>query len=187
MSAHGHGSPKALGVFGLMAEFKSPEALIAAAGKLRDHGIQRMDAFSPFPIEGLVEALGRPRTKLPVLIFLAGIAGLCGGLALEIWTSAYDYPLNIGGRPLISLPSFIPPAFECTILLASLTAVFGMFALNGLPLPYHPVFNVKRFSEHASCDGFFLCVEATDRKYDAARLKTLFQELKAEGVYEVEE
>lgn len=172
--------------FGILGEFKSPEALIAGAKVFRDAGITHLDGYSPFPIDGLIEAMGKKHTKLPMLVLGGGIAGLLTGLGLQIWTTAIDYPINIGARPLISVPSFIPIAYELTILLAALTSAFAMIALNGLPLPYHPVFNVERFAKAGSVDAFFLCVESTDPKFDAGKIRELFAQAKAEGVYDVE-
>ena len=134
--------------YGLMAEFNSPEALLEAVRKCYAAGYRRMDAYSPFPVEHLAEALGFHRTRLPLLVLIGGIVGCAGGFYLQYWTSVVDYPLNVGGRPLNSWPSFVIVTFELTILCAALSAVLGMLALNGLPMPYHPVFNVSRF-EHA--------------------------------------
>lgn len=152
-------------IYGLMAEFSDPHDVVAAARRVREAGYRKVDAFSPYPIEELSEALDFHHSKLPLLVLMGGIAGLVGGYALEYWVSVIEYPLNIGGRPFHSWVAFIPPAYETTILLAALTAVLGMLALNGLPEPYHPVFNVPRFAL-ASKDRFFILIEATDPKYD---------------------
>jgi hypothetical protein len=152
-------------VHGLMAEFASPEALVHAAEKARLGGYRKMDAYSPIPIEDLDEALGLKRTRLPILVFLGGLMGGLGGFGLEYWTQVYAYPLNIGARPYNSWPQFIPVTFETTVLGAALTAFVGMWALNKLPQPYHPVFNVPEFAR-ASTDRFFLCIEATDPRFD---------------------
>ena len=152
-------------IYGLMAEFADPGSVVAAARRVRDAGYRKVDAFSPYPIEELSEALEFHKSKLPLLVLMGGAAGLVGGYGLQYWTSVIDYPLNIGGRPFHSWVSFIPVTFEITILLAALTAVLGMLALNGLPEPYHPVFNVERFAL-ASKDRFFICIEATDPKFD---------------------
>jgi len=151
--------------YGLIAEFPGPNELIAAARQTREAGYLNYDAYTPYPIEELSEAMGMHRNRLPLLVLIGGIIGLLGGYGLQYWTSAVDYPLNVGGRPLHSWPSFIPITFECTVLVAGLTAVLGMLGLNGLPQPYHPVFNVPRFAL-ASRDRFFLCIEATDPKFD---------------------
>ena len=152
-------------IYGLMAEFPDPGSVVAAARRVHQEGYRKVDAFSPYPIEELSEALEFHRSKLPLLVLLGGAAGLLGGYGLQYCTSVIDYPLNIGGRPFHSWVSFIPVTFEVTILLAALTAVLGMLALNGLPEPYHPVFNVPRFAL-ASKDRFFICIEATDPKFE---------------------
>jgi ActD protein len=152
-------------IYGLMAEFADPGSVVAAARRVREAGYRRVDAFSPYPIEELSEALEFHKSKLPLLVLIGGGLGLVGGYGLQYWTSVIDYPLNIGGRPFHSWVAFIPPTFETTILGAALTAVLGMLALNGLPQPYHPVFNVPRFAL-ASKDRFFICIEAEDPKFD---------------------
>ncbi len=172
--------------WGILGEFKTPEALLEGAKVFRDAGITHLDGYSPFPIDGLIEAMGKKHTKLPMLVLAGGVAGVCAGLGLQIWTTAIDYPINIGARPLISLPSFIPITYELAILFAALTSAFAMIALNGLPLPYHPVFNVERFAKAGAVDAFFLCVESSDPKFDAEKMRQLFAQAKAEGVYDVE-
>ena len=164
-----------------MAEFESPTALVAAANKTREAGYVHVDAYSPIPIEELHHAIGFKSTKLPLMVLIGGLLGAAGGFSLEYWVSAVAYPLNIGGKPLVSWPMFIPVTFECTILGAALTAVFGMFALNKLPQPYHPVFNVPRFAM-ASRNRFFLCIESTDKQFDIERTKAFLDTL---GAYEV--
>ena len=156
-------SPSA--IYGLMAEFDDANSLVAATERAHDEGYRRMDAYSPFPIEELHEALGSRHTRLPLIVLIGGLCGCIGGYALQYWSSVIAYPLNIGGKPLHSWPAFIPVTFECTILGASLFAVLGMLALNGLPMPYHPVFNVPRFAL-ASRNRFFLCIESKDPKFD---------------------
>jgi hypothetical protein len=173
------------GIYGLVAEFADPQALAAAATRVREAGYQRIDAFSPFPIEGLAEAIGFRDRTLPMLVLAAGCVGALTGFGLQYWISAYAYPLNIGGRPYLSWPSFIPVTFELTILFAALAAVVGMLALNGLPMPYHPVFNAPRFAM-ASRDRFFLLVEAADPKFDLDQTRTLLTGLHAREVVEVE-
>jgi hypothetical protein len=152
-------------VYGLMAEFQDPNELVAAAHRAYHEGYRRMDAYSPLPIEELHEAIGFRHTRLPLIVLIGGFIGGLSGFALQSWASIVAYPLNIGGKPLFSWPAFIPVTFECTILGAALSAVFGMLALNGLPQPYHPVFNVPRFAL-ASRNRFFLCIEARDAKFD---------------------
>src|SRR5262245_62855699 len=136
-------------IHGLLAEFEDPTSLVAAAHESYAHGYRCMDAYSPFPIEELHEALGTHHTRLPLIVLVGGVVGGVGGYLLQFWANALAYPLNVGGKPLHSWPAFIPVTFECTILGAALAAVFGMLALNGLPQPYHPVFNV-RSEEHTS-------------------------------------
>ena len=152
-------------IHGLMAEFDDPSSLVAATERAHREGYRRMDAYSPFPIEELHEALGSRHTRLPLIVLIGGLCGCIGGYALQYWSSVMAYPLNIGGKPLHSWPAFIPVTFECTILVAALSAVLGMLALNGLPQPYHPVFNVPRFAL-ASRNRFFLCIESADPKFD---------------------
>jgi hypothetical protein len=163
-------------IYGLMAEFHEPSAIVEAAGRAHAEGYRRLDAYSPFPIEALSEALHFHHSRLPMLVLGGGIVGALAGYGLQWWTSVVDYPLNIGGKPLNSWPAFIPPAFETTILFAALTAVLGMLALNGLPEPYHPVFNVPSFAL-ASRDRFFLCVEATDPRFDRQATRRFLESL----------
>jgi hypothetical protein len=172
------------GIYGLMAEFDNPSALVAAAEKARLAGYRQMDAYSPIPIEELSEALGLRRTRLPILVFLGGMAGLMGGYGLEYWTQAIAYPMNIGGRAFHSWPQFIPVTFETTVLGAALTCFVGMWALNKLPQPYHPVFNVPAFTR-ASTDRFFLCIEAIDPRFDRQTTFRFLEGLHPVGVSEV--
>ncbi len=152
-------------IHGLMAEFGDPNELVAAARQAHEAGYRHLDAYTPFPIEELGEALHLHHKELPLLVLCGGILGGLGGFGLAYWTSVIAYPINVGGRPFFSWPSFIPITFETTVLVAALFAVLGMLALNGLPMPYHPVFNVPRFAL-ASRDRFFLCIEATDPMFD---------------------
>jgi hypothetical protein len=162
--------------YGLLAEFDDPTSLVAAAASARTAGYRRMDAYSPFPIEELHEALGSHHTRLPLIVLIGGLLGCIGGYALQYWASAIAYPLNVGGKPLHSWPAFIPVTFECTILGAALSAVLGMLALNGLPMPYHPVFNVARFAL-ASRNQFFLCIEARDPQFDLEETRRFLETL----------
>lgn len=172
-------------LYGLMAEFGGPDDLLEAARRVYEEGYRRLDAYSPFPVHGLAEAIGFRRTRLPLLVLLGGIAGGLGGYFLQYWIAAIDYPINVGGRPLHSWPSFIPVTFELTVLVAALAAVLGMLALNGLPMPHHPVFNVPAF-ELATRNRFFLCIEAADPKFDGVGTKRFLESLKPRGVFEVE-
>lgn len=171
-------------VYGLMAEFDTPGGLVDAATRARLAGYRRMDAYSPIPIEELNEALALRRTRLPLLVLIGGILGGSAGFALESWVSAVAYPMDVGGRPLISWPQFIPVTFETTVLGAALTAFFGMWALNKLPQPYHPVFNVDAFSR-ASTDRFFLVIESTDPRFDRTATRQFLENLHPLGVSEV--
>ena len=171
-------------IYGLMAEFDSPSALVAAAKRTHDYGYKRMDAYSPFPIEELTEAIEFHDRRLPFVVLCGGIIGGLAGFFFQYWTSVVDYPVNIGGRPLFSWPSFIPVTFEIAVLGASLGAVLGMLGLNGLPMPYHPVFNVSRFAL-ASRDRFFLCVEARDPKFDLQATRHFLESLGPRVIYEV--
>ena len=172
-------------IFGLMAEFHSPETLVDAAQRAFQEGFRRMDAYTPFPIDGLSEAIGFHRTRMPLIVLIGGLIGCIGGFFLQYWVAVLDYPINVGGRPLNSWPSFIPVTFELTILIAALSAFFGVLALNGLPMPYHPVFNVKQF-ELASRNRFFLCIEAADAKFDREGTWKFLQDMSPEGIYEVD-
>lgn len=171
-------------IYGLLAEFETPQALVSATEQVRHAGYRRIDTYSPFPIEELAEALQFRDRRLPLIVLIGGFCGALAGLGLQYWVSAIAYPLNIGGRPYASWPSFIPVAFETTILFAALSAVLGMLALNGLPMPYHPVFNAPRFSA-ASRDRFFLVVEATDPKFDRVQTKQALERLAAREVTEL--
>ncbi len=171
-------------LYGLMAEFDNPTALVEATNRARLEGFRNMDAFSPIPIEELNEALGLRRTRLPRLVLLGGILGGLGGFSLEYWASTIAYPMNIGGRPLNSWPQFIPVTFATTVLGAALSCFIGMWALNKLPMPYHPVFNVPAF-DRASQDRFFLCIEATDPRFDAGATRTFLEGLHPVGVSDV--
>ncbi len=175
------------GLYGLMAEFEDPTALVAAARKTYDAGYRQFDSFSPFPIHEIFDAMHLNDKRVSRIVLAGGILGMLAGLGLQAWVSAVAYPLNIGGRPFLSWPMFVPVTFELTILFAAFAAVFGVvFGLNGLPMPYHPVFNVKRFAEHASQDGFFLAIEATDTKFDRTATRAFLQGLGAREVNDVE-
>jgi hypothetical protein len=161
-----HGPVEAPKTFGMMAEFDDHQRLLKAASAAHAAGYRKMDAYTPYPIHGLSEALGQAPTKISTVVLCGGLAGCIGGFALMSWITLIAYPMNVAGKPMYSWPAYIPITFETTVLSAALTAVVGMIALNGLPQPYHPVFNVERF-KRASQDRFFLCIEAADPKYDA--------------------
>ncbi|HEY1233749.1 MAG TPA: DUF3341 domain-containing protein [Candidatus Binatia bacterium] len=174
-----------LPIYGLMAEFDSPERLLEAARRAFAEGFRKIDAYSPFPVEGMAEAIGFYRTGVPLIVLIGGIFGCVGGFYLQYWVAVIHFPINIGGRPLNSWPSFIPITFELTILVAALAAFLGVLALNRFPMPYHPVFNVERF-ELASRNRFFLCIEAKDPKFDIDRTRRFLEEIGSLGTYEVE-
>ena len=163
-------------VYGLMAEFDDPTALVAATSRAHQEGYRRMDAYSPFPLEELHEALGAPPSRLPLIVLGGGLFGCIGGYLLQYWVSVIAYPVNVGGKPLHSWPAFIPVTFECTILVAALSCVLGMLALNGLPMPYHPVFNLPRFAL-ASRNRFFLVIEAADTKFELEETRRFLEAL----------
>jgi hypothetical protein len=174
-------------IYGLMAEFDDPTSLVAAARRTQEAGYRKYDSYSPFPIHELFEAMECDDRRVSLFVLIGGIAGCIAGFGLASWVSAVAYPLNIGGRPYISWPMFIPVTFELTILFAALTAVGAWIALNGLPLPYHPVFNVPRFTERASQDGFFLAIESTDPKFDRAGTLQFLKTLGAREINEVQQ
>jgi hypothetical protein len=171
---------------GLLAEFSTPEALVAAVRQARAAGFRKMDAFSPFPIEGLAEALEFRHTSVPLIFLIGGIVGGVSGFLLQYWVSVIAYPINVGGRPLASIPSFIPVTFEMTILFAALAGIIGMFALDGLPRPYHPVFNAPSFAR-VTRDGFFLLIETSDPLFEASKTRRFLLSLGAREVQDVPE
>ena len=171
-------------LYGVMAEFLTTDEYVQALRKVRAAGYTKFDGYSPLPVHGASEAMDLPRNPVSFMVLCGGLAGLAGGFVLSTWVSMIAYPVNIGGRPLFSWPAFVPPVFETTVLLASLTAVFGMFALNGLPALYHPVWNVPAFAR-ASSDRFFVCIEAIDPKFDLGAVKTFLAGLGSHEVSEV--
>jgi Protein of unknown function (DUF3341) len=173
-------------LYGLLGEFDSPKQLMDAAHKAREAGYHRMDAYVPFPVEGLSQALGlgRKHDLVPLLTLIGGLGGGLTGFLFQLWVNVSSYPMNIGGRPLNSWPAFIPVTFELTVLGASTFAVFGMLALNKLPQPHHPLFNVERF-KRASSDKFFLCIEAHDEKFHLVETARFLQSVNAQHVTEV--
>lgn len=190
MSAGHHDSGKApdggdLEVYDLMAEFETPETVLAAAEAAHDKGYREMDAYTPFPVHGLDKAVGFRNTKLPWIVLICGVLGAIGGFGMQYFASVIHYPVNVGGRPLNSWPAFIPVTFECTILLAVFGAVFGMLGLNGLPKPYHPVFNCPAF-DRASQDRFFLCIKTNDPIYGGhEQTRAFLDEQKPIAIHEV--
>ncbi len=172
------------GLYGVIAEFSDPQSLLAAANATRKAGYTATDAFSPFPIHGLAEAVGFHKSRLSAIVLTMGILGGIGGFFMCWYANVIAYPLNIGGRPLNSWPAWIPITFECTILLAAFGAVFGMLALNGLPMPYHPVFNVRRF-DSASRDKFFLVIQARDPRFNLEEARRFLETLGPREVTDV--
>jgi hypothetical protein len=172
------------GLHGIVAEFDTPDALVVAAREARDAGYQLIDAYTPYPLEGAAEAIGFENTQVPLLTLIGGILGGLTGFGLQYWVHTQAYPLNVGGRPLNSWPSFIIITFELTVLFAGITAVVGMLTLNGLPQPYHPIFNHPRFSA-ASRDRFFLCIEADDPKFELGETRRFLEATGAIDVAEV--
>jgi hypothetical protein len=171
-------------IYGLLAEFEDPTDLVRAVQRARQDGYSKLDAYTPFPVEGLAAALGFHRTRMPLVMFLGGLAGCVGGYLMQYYCMAISYPINVGGRPLNSWPAFIPVTFELTILVSALAGVFGLLGLCGLPMPYHPLFNVPRFAL-ASRDRFFLCIEATDPKFDRETTRRFLTDLHPREVAEV--
>lgn len=173
-------------IYGLMAEFNTPEQLLDASHRTHNAGYRQIDAFSPFPIEGLANAIGFKSTLLPLVVLLGGITGCATGYFLQYYAAAVSYPINVGARPLNSWPAFIPITFELTVLFAALACVFGMLVMDGLPTPYHPVFNVPRFAM-ASRDRFFLCIKARDQKFSLAETKVFLEGLGPREVTEIDD
>ncbi|HZR31283.1 MAG TPA: DUF3341 domain-containing protein [Terriglobales bacterium] len=171
-------------IYGMLAEFDSPSALVAAARRAYEEGYRRMDGYSPFPVEELSEAIGFHRDNVSLVVLIGGIVGCVGGYLMQWWISAVSYPINVGGRPYHSWPAFIPVTFEMTVLVAGLSAVLGMLALNGLPMPYHPVFHEPRFA-FATRDRFFLAIEARDPKFDRIGTRRFLESLNPHAVTEV--
>jgi hypothetical protein len=172
-------------LYGLLAEFDGPEKLVEAAEKVRDAGYRRTDAYSPFPVHHLAEALGLHKSRVAMLVLIGGIIGALGGYFMMWYSAVIAYPFDIGGKPANSWPAFIPITFEMTVLCAAFAAVLGMLALNGLPQPYHPLFNVKSFAEHASRDRFFIAIQANDPKFNLDETRRFLETLSPKEVLEV--
>jgi ActD protein len=171
-------------VYGLLAEFEGPAELLQATRRAYQEGYRRMDAYSPYPIEDLAEALGFRKTRMPLVMFLGGLIGCVGGFYMQYWCAAVSYPLNVGGRPLNSWPAFVPITFELTVLVAALSGIFGLLGLCGLPRPHHPLFAVERFAL-ATRDRFFLCIESRDPKFDREATRQFLAGLQPREVTEV--
>ena len=172
-------------LYGVLAEFATPEALLAAVHQTRDEGYRSIETYTPWPLEGLTEAMALHKSYVLPLALFGGIFGGVGGYSLQYFASVWSYPWNVGGRPFHSWPAFVPVTFELTILFSSLVIFASVFILNGLPRPYQPVFNVPEFAR-ASSDRFFLCVAADDPKFDAAATRDFLRGLHADGIHEVE-
>ena len=172
-------------VYGLLAEFDTPTELVAATRRVHEEGYRRIDTFSPFPIEEAWEAMHHHDKRLSLIVLLGGITGMLSGYGLEYWVHTMAYPVNVAGKPLNSWPQFIPVTFEMTVLFAAISALLGMIVLNGLPMPYHPCFNVERFAR-ASQDKFFLLIESTDPKFEPNRTLELLKGLNPSEINEVE-
>ena len=171
-------------IYGIMAEFDSASDLVAAARKTHEAGYRKIDAYSPFPVEELAEAIGFHKNRVPLVTLIGAIIGGLSGYLMQYWIAAVDYPVNVGGRPFHSWPAFIVVTFEMTILFGGIFAVLGMLALNGLPMPYHPVFNVPRFAM-ATKDRFFLIVFSTDPKYSPTSTRQFLESLGPRSISEV--
>jgi len=171
-------------LYGLLAEFDNPTALVEAVRAVRGEGYRKIEAYTPFPVESVGEELGYDRTVMPLIVLIGGILGCVGGYFLQYWVATIAYPINVGGRPFNSVPAFIPVTFELTILIAALFAVFGMLGLNGLPRPHHPLFNVPNFAL-ATRDKFFLLIEARDARFDRAATRELLERLHPREIAEV--
>jgi hypothetical protein len=171
-------------IYGLMAEFDTAEEILHAARRAYADGYRKMDGYTPFPVHGLAEAVGFTKTRVPLVVLCGGILGVLTAYLLQYWINVIAYPLNIGGRPFHSWPAFIIVSFELTVLFGGIAAFFGTLGMNGLPTPYHPVFNVERFAA-ASRDKFFLVIEASDPRFDLEHTTRLLETLNARFITEV--
>lgn len=181
----GHGRDTSPKPYGVVAEFTGPGALLNAAKKTHDAGYREVDAYSPVPVEGLTEAIGWDDNLLGWIVFFGGLTGICVGLGLEWWVSTSAYAHNVGGKPLVSLPAFLPVFYECTILFSAFAATFGMLALNKLPKLHHPIFNAA-VGQRVSQDRFLLCIEAHDPLFDKDDVTDFMNTLDAESVEYIE-
>ena len=171
-------------LYGVLAEFGTPKTLLVAAQMAYAEGYRKMDAYSPYPIDGLAEAIGFEKTRVPLVVLIGGIIGGGTAYGMQYYSAVWDYPLNVGGRPLHSWPAFIPITFELTILGAALACVFGMLALNGLPRLHHPIFNTPGFTA-GNASHAFLCISAINTAYDPAKAADLLRQAGAQNVWEV--
>jgi hypothetical protein len=178
--------PPREGIYGLLAEFNTPTELVRATEEARSVGFRRMECYTPYPVEEAATALHFHKNRVPLLCLLGGVLGLTTAYGMQTWINVWAYPLNIGGRPLFSWPAFIIPAYEWTILFAGLSAAFGMFALNGLPQLYHPLFNASNFRNGATTDKFFLCLEAVDPKFSLTETRAFLESFAPVSVVEVD-
>jgi Protein of unknown function (DUF3341) len=178
--------PPREGIYGLLAEFNTPGELVYATQEARRAGYRRMECYTPYPVEEAAEALEFHKTRVPLVCLLGGLMGVTTAFLMETWVNVWAYPLNIAGRPLFSWPAFIIPAYEWTILFAGFSACFGMLALNGLPQPYHPLFNSANFRNGATTDKFFLCLEATDPLFSPGETRAFLEQFTAVSVVEVD-
>ena len=183
---HGHDAPTEPVVYGLLAEFETGDAMAHAITKAREAGYTHMDGYSPYPVGAAADALGFPKSEMGPIMFIGGLTGLCAGFTMEYWANTWGYALNVGGRPYFSWPSFVPITFEMMVLTTALTGLFALVALCGLPRYNHPLFNSKRF-DRATRDRFFMCIEATDPKYDANATRAFLNDLSPLSVEEVME
>ena len=178
--------PPREGVYGLLAEFNTPSELVHATEMAHRAGYRRMECYTPYPVEEAAEAIGFHRNYVPLVTLVGGLMGCTAMFLMETWINVWAYPLNIAGRPLYSWPAFVVPAYEWTILFAGLTAAFGMLAMNGLPAPYHPLFNAPNFRTGATSDKFFLCLEARDPKFSLAESRAFLDSMGPVSIVEVE-
>lgn len=185
-AGHGHGEPAPPVVYGLLAEFETGDAMSAAARKTTAAGYTRFDCYSPYPVGDAADAMNFPKSEMGPVMFIGGLTGACAGLLMQYWCNAWGYPLNVGGRPYFSWPSFIPITFEMMVLTTALTGLFGLLAICGLPRYHHPLFNSKAF-DRATRDRFFLCIEAIDPKFEAAGARAFLAEQHPLSVEEVME
>jgi hypothetical protein len=178
--------PPREGIYGLLAEFNTPRDMVLATEQAHQAGYRRMECYTPYPVEEAAEALRFHKNRVPLMCLLGGLMGLTTAFLMETWINTMAYPLNIAGRPLMSWPAFIIPAYEWTILFAGLSAAFAMIAMNGLPQTYHPLFNAPNFRNGATTDKFFLCLEATDPKFSPGETRAFLEQFAAVSVVEVD-